>query len=189
MRIVKHISFALLAGSILLATSCSNQMYSYREKVKVETQAKVAKPTEKAIQEIDSKMAVAKAAPAPEMKAPDMASAAKEAPKVNTEKMKPVLKDIQQMVPQYSSKAIAHAKTGVKSVKEQAVKIRKDIKKAQSGSVAIDGVKWMIVGAILVLAAWIISFFISGGLIAAISAIGGLIFVIGLIFWLLEILV
>jgi soluble cytochrome b562 len=188
MKKIKLLSIALSLGSLMFITSCSNQMYSYREKVTVNKEVAKAKPVE-SIKEIEAKSATKIELPATIIPAPEMALAT--APKVETSpKMEPVIKDIEQMVPQKSSKAFTNiARAEMKSMKEQVKNLKKDIQKAQSNSVSIDGKKWMIVGAILVIAGWLLAIVIGGsGLFTAISGIGSLIFLIGLIFFLIDIL-
>ncbi|MDZ4668883.1 MAG: hypothetical protein SGJ00_13530 [bacterium] len=182
----KHFSFIILAGAALLVSSCSNQMYSYRQTVKVDQQtAKVQTPL--APIEIEATRAKAAQLPVAKMTAPAMVSvtAPANAPIEVSPKMEPVLKDIQTMVPQRSSKAaIAYAKKEVTSAKEQIKMLKKDVQKANS--VGIDGRTWMVFGAILWVVATIIAWVLGGGLFWGIAAVGALIFVIGLIFFLLD---
>jgi uncharacterized membrane protein len=190
MRKIKHLSFAVLAGATLLVSSCSNQMYSYRSKVKVDQQTAQVNKAE-SIKEIEAKKADKVTLPVAEMKAPALAAITAPAPaavpNTVTPKMEPVLKDIQSMVPQQSSKAsvASQAKAEFKSVKEKIKTLKKDVTKAQS-SINIDAKKWMIVGGILWVGAWILGAILGTGLFWIIGAIGGVIFIVGLVVFLID---
>jgi PBP1b-binding outer membrane lipoprotein LpoB len=190
MRKIKHLSFAVLAGATLLVSSCSNQMYSYRSKVKVDQQTAQVNKAE-SIKEIEAKKADKVTLPVAEMKAPALAAITAPAPaaipNVVTPKMEPVLKDIQSMVPQQSSKAsvASQAKAEFKSVKEKIKTLKKDVTKAQS-SINIDSKKWMIVGGILWLAGFLLGGLVGGSIFWAIGVIGSVIFIVGLIVFLID---
>ncbi|MCF8253021.1 MAG: hypothetical protein K9I36_03610 [Bacteroidia bacterium] len=189
MKKIKLLSVAFSMGSLLFITSCSNQMYSYREKVTVNKEVAKAKPVE-SIKEIEAKSASKIELPATIIPVPEMAMVT--APKVETSpKMEPVIKDIEQMVPQKSSKAFTNvARAEMKSMTHQLKTLKKDVQKAQSNGVVIDGKKWMIVGLILIVAAYLLAIVIGGSaLFSAVYGIGAIIFLIGLIFFLLDLLV
>lgn len=176
MKKIKLLSVTLSLGLAMLVSSCSNQMYSYRQKVNVDhsvAQTKKAEP----IKQIEAKAPKSIVLPAP---ATQLATAP-----VVTPKMKPMLEDIKQVVPQNSSKAsTSFAKQGVKSVKGQMKSLKKEIKAATEFSV--DGKKWMIVGIIV----WAIGVALSILSLSAIGVVlvgvGSLIFLIGLIFFLID---
>jgi hypothetical protein len=186
----KHFSFVILAGAALLVSSCTNQMYSYRKKVNVEQQTAKVQTPETPI-EIEALKSKTSELPVSKMTAPAIAylSATAVAPVGVSPKMEPVIKDIQTMVPQHSSKAaIAFAKKEFKSAKEQIKILKKDIQKANSALV-IDGKRWMLVGAIVWLIGTILAIITLGSIGWLIASVGGVIFLVGLIFFLLDILV
>jgi hypothetical protein len=179
MKKIKLLSITLSLGLAMFVSCCSNQMYTYRQKVNVDhsvAQTKKAEP----IKEIEAKapkIIVLSAQPAP---ATQLATTP-----VVTPEMKPMLEDIKQVVPQNSSKAsTSFAKQGVKSVKEQMKSLKKEIKTTTEFSV--DAKKWMIVGLIVWAIGAILSILSLGFIVWPIVAIGGVIFLVGLIFFLLD---
>jgi hypothetical protein len=179
MKKIKLLSVTLSLGLAVLVSSCSNQMYSYRQKVNVDhsvAQTKKAEP----IKEIEAKAPKSMVLPVQPAPATQLATAP-----VVTPEMKPMLEDIKQVVPQNSSKASTSlAKQGVKSVKGQMKSLKKEIKAATEFSV--DGKKWMIVGIIVWAIGVLISFILSGTLGWAVAGIGSVIFLVGLIFFLID---
>jgi hypothetical protein len=85
-----------------------------------------------------------------------------------------------QMVKTFKSKK-AELKAEVKALKQK-------LEPKDKNGLEVDGVRWMIVGLILILAAIILGILISSEIVSVIYGIGGIIFLIGLIFWLLEVL-
>ncbi|OYU97306.1 MAG: hypothetical protein CFE21_03155 [Bacteroidetes bacterium B1(2017)] len=181
MKRIKLLSSVLALGAILFVSSCSNQMYSYRKKVKVDTEVakiKKAEPTK----EIESKVPETITLPVvPPATAPELAIAP-QAPQVDP-KLAPAQKEIQSLVPNGGSKAHAGSKfKAIQSTKELVKNLKKEVQK--STSVDVDGKRWMIIGLIVWLIGAIIGL-VLGSLGWIIATVGGVIFLIGLIFWLM----
>jgi len=185
MKKFKLIITAALLSSTLFLTSCSNQMYGYRQKVKVDQSVAKAEKQE-ANKEIVSKKSEmpATAMVAPESLDSKVQSSAPSplviAPKVNNHSSKAFSQT--QMVKTFKS-AKAELNVEVKALKQK-------LEPKEKNGVNIDGIKWMIVGLILILASIILGILSigTGSIASAVGAIGGIIFLIGLIFWLLEVL-
>jgi len=183
MKKFKLIITAALLSSTLFLTSCSNQMYGYRQKVKVDQSVAKAEKQD-ASKEIVSKKSEmpATAMVAPESLEPKAQSSAPSplviAPKVKSNSSKAFSQT--QMVKTFKSKK-AELKAEVKALKQK-------LEPKDKNGLEVDGVRWMIVGLILILAAIILGILISSEIVSVIYGIGGIIFLIGLIFWLLEVL-
>ncbi len=179
MKKIKLLSVTLSLGLAMLVSSCSNQMYSYRQKVNVDhsvAQIKKAEP----IKQIEAKAPKSIVLPVQPAPATQLASAP-----VLTPEMKPMLEDIKQVVPQNSSKASASfTKQGVKSVKGQMKSLKKEIKAATEFTV--DGKKWMIVGIIVWAIGAALSILSLGAIGVVLVGVGSLIFLVGLIFFLID---
>lgn len=174
---------AALLSSTLFLTSCSNQMYGYRQKVKVDQQ--VAKKEK----QDNSKEIVSKRGAMPEtaMLAPESLD-----PKVQSNAPSPLV--IAPKVKSNSSKAFSQSmmvkefKTAKQALRNEAKELKRKIEPKKEAGVNIDGIKWMIVGAILMLAGWILLALIGGTIFSIIGTIGSIIFIVGLIFWLVDVL-
>jgi PBP1b-binding outer membrane lipoprotein LpoB len=183
MKKIKLIITAALLSSTLLLTSCSNQMYGYRQKVKVD------QSVAKAEKQDASKEIVSKKSEMPEtaMVAPESLE-----PKAQSEAPSPLV--IAPKVKSNSSKAFSQTQM-VKTFKSKKAELKAEVKALKQklepkdkNGLEVDGVRWMIVGLILILAAIILGILISSEIVSVIYGIGGIIFLIGLIFWLLEVL-
>jgi predicted small secreted protein len=183
MKKFKLIITAALLSSTLFLTSCSNQMYGYRQKVKVDQSVAKAEKQD-ASKEIVSKKSEmpATALVAPESLEPKAHSSAPSplviAPKVKSNSSKAFSQT--QMVKTFKSKK-AELKAEVKALKQK-------LEPKEKNGVSVDGVRWMIVGLILMLAGWILLALIGGAVFSIIGTIGSIIFIVGLIFWLIEVL-
>ena len=183
MKKFKLIITAALLSSTLLLTSCSNQMYGYRQKVKVDQSVAKAEKQD-ASKEIVSKKSEM---PATAMVAPESLE-----PKAQSEAPSPLV--IAPKVKSNSSKAFSQTQM-VKTFKSKKAELKAEVKALKQklepkdkNGLEVDGVRWMIVGLILILAAIILGILISSEIVSVIYGIGGIIFLIGLIFWLLEVL-
>jgi predicted small secreted protein len=183
MKKIKLIITAALLSSTLLLTSCSNQMYGYRQKVKVDQSVAKAEKQD-ASKEIVSKKSEM---PATAMVAPESLE-----PKAQSEAPSPLV--IAPKVKSNSSKAFSQTQM-VKTFKSKKAELKAEVKALKQklepkdkNGLEVDGVRWMIVGLILILAAIILGILISSEIVSVIYGIGGIIFLIGLIFWLLEVL-
>lgn len=183
MKKIKLIITAALLSSTLFLTSCSNQMYGYRQKVKVDQSVAKAEKQD-ASKEIVSKKSEM---PATAMVAPESLE-----PKAQSEAPSPLV--IAPKVKSNSSKAFSQTQM-VKTFKSKKAELKAEVKALKQklepkdkNGLEVDGVRWMIVGLILILAAIILGILISSEIVSVIYGIGGIIFLIGLIFWLLEVL-
>lgn len=177
----------LLVGiaSLMFVTSCSNQIYSYRQKVRVEPKQEVAKAPEK-IQPIESK--AAKPAQAPVMQAPEKIAAAPQKPAETQAQSDKLVNRIQAMIPQGGSKAAFKPLAAMKklgNVKNQVKALHKELKEP-SQMPNINGVQWMILGLILVVAGLVLGLIGIGNIGGILYFVGGLVFLIGLIFFLID---
>ncbi|MDP1726146.1 MAG: hypothetical protein Q8M15_05140 [Bacteroidota bacterium] len=174
---------AITFCSLLLLSSCSQQLYSYRQKVPVnKSVAKVNKDLPSVSSEYKSLAAVETAKINPSVSSKPMPS---QKIKIEDKALAPVIANIQQMAPQGGSKSSGVAPNlSFKSVQQQVKAIKKEIN--NSNGVHIDGMRWIIVGLILLLIGLILNLVGVGGII---YAVGGIVLLIGLIFYLIEILV
>jgi DNA polymerase II small subunit/DNA polymerase delta subunit B len=158
-------------------------MYGYRQKVKVDQSVAKAEKQD-ASKEIVSKKSEM---PATAMVAPESLE-----PKAQSEAPSPLV--IAPKVKSNSSKAFSQTQM-VKTFKSKKAELKAEVKALKQklepkdkNGLEVDGVRWMIVGLILILAAIILGILISSEIVSVIYGIGGIIFLIGLIFWLLEVL-
>ncbi len=167
-------------ATLLLLSACGNQIYSYRSKVKVDQQEIIAKTEKRNVFEIDKKeMAVMPVNP---MLKPELALVQPEKTAKNmvlTKAEKHTLKITQaitELVP------VASGPAALKSASiNQGKATLKDVKKAALGG--IDGKQWMIIGLIIMLIAVVLGF-LTG--VSFFYGIGVLIFMVGLIIFLIE---
>jgi len=165
-------------------SSCSNKVYSYREKIKVDKsvvsntpiQKKVTTPAEVVTEATNNE--IVSASNGSEIILPEANLLKKESAKNSVTK-------------ESNANLISKNKSNKSVVKElksflPIIKNKKaDIKKTSYAG--YNGVSWMIFGLILMLAGIIVRIFLVD-LGLAIGSIGGIIFIIGLIFFLLDIL-
>ncbi len=181
----KHFTLfiATITCLVLVFSSCSQQVYSYRSKVKVKQGSdEVKKESENAI-EISAKPFIAKetavsmAAPTEGLVQPEVVKENRQTTK-SLKRAHKIASVIEKMVP---------SKTGLAAV--NGIHSKKALAKATDvKEVAVQGIdakKWMIVGLIIMLGAIVL------GLLTGYTffyGIGALIFVIGLVFYLMEML-
>ncbi len=178
-----NLFIAITCCSLFILSSCSKQLYSYRQKVPVNKSfAKVNKEIPPVSSESESVAEIETAKINPSVETKPITSTKI---KIEDKALAPVIAKIQQMAPQGGSKASGIAPNlSFKSVQKQMKAINKDLHGLNS--VNIDGRRWMVVGAILMLVGLIIRIITLGFLGYGISSIGFLVFVIGLIFYLLD---
>lgn len=178
-----NLLIAITFCSSLILSSCSQQIYSYRQKVPVNKSiAKVLKETPSVLTENNSVASVET-----EKINPPVTTKSKTSTKVAIENkaLVPIIAKIKQMAPQGGSQASGIASNmSFKPVQEQLKAINKDLQSLNS--INIDGRRWMVIGAVLMLIGLIIRVITLGFLGYGISSIGFLVFVIGLIFYLLD---
>ncbi len=182
--------FAAALVALIFLSSCSHQLYSYRQKVPAQKAIAKAEPampsaqiTNKPVTSSDISVA---STPTPASSGTNSATLAT-APKSNKEKNKEtaVIADIKKMEPAAGGKASGiRAALSFNPVQKQLKAIKKDLNNAPSAD--IDARKWMILGIILMLIGLIIEIITFGLLGHLISSVGFIIFVIGLIFFLLD---
>ena len=185
MKKFKLIITAALLSSTLFLTSCSNQMYGYRQKVKVDQSVAKAEKQD-ASKEIVSKKSEM---PATALVAPESLD-----PKVQSSQPSPLV--IAPKVKSNSSKAFSQTqmvktfKTAKAELKAEVKELKQKLEPKEKNGVNIDGVRWMVVGLIIILVSILLSILSIGSasIATAVGSIGGIIFLIGLIFWLLEVL-
>jgi hypothetical protein len=179
----KHFTFLFVtvASLVLVLSSCSQQVYTYRSKVKVKHETELAKKETEKVNQIATKQVTSKetqvsmATPAEGLVQPVEVKVSKQTAKAQKKAVK-IAEVIERMVP---------GKTGVANI--LANHSKKDLAKSSDVKAAaaqgIDAKKWMIVGLIIMLGAVVL------GLLTGYTffyGIGALIFVIGLVFYLLE---
>ncbi len=174
MKSTKIITLSLAFFAVLIVSSCSKQMYGYRQKINVEPSALAKVKTELPTQEIASKTTTNI----------DLSAAIAS---VNVTEMAPVINQVQSLVPQQGSKA--SAKRGfvtINSAKKQLKAMAAEIRKSKK-DIHVEPKRWMIVGLILVLAAWIVGIITGlGGIIGIIYLAGAIVFTVGLVYFLLD---
>lgn len=178
-----NLLIAITFCSSLILSSCSRQIYSYRQKVPVnKSVAKVHKEIPSVLVENNSVSSVEI-----EKINPLVTPKSKPSAKITIEDkaLVPIIENIKQMAPKGGSQASGIASNmSFKPVQQQLKAINKDLQSLNS--INIDGRRWMVIGAVLLLIALVISFISFGIFGGLLWAIGGLIFVIGLIFYLLD---
>ncbi len=173
MKSTKIFTLSLAFIAVLFVSSCSKQMYGYRQKINVEpslAQAKTAAPIQEIASKTASNIAIANATPV-----------------VKSEEMATVINQVQNLVPQQGSKA--SAKRGfmaINSAKKQLKAMASEIKKTKK-DIHVEPKRWMIVGLILVIATWIVGIITGlGGIIGIIYLAGAIVFTVGLVYFLLD---
>ncbi len=182
--------FAAALIALIFLSSCSQQLYSYRQKV----------PAQKAIAKADPAMPPAQISNKPAtssdnslantpLPAPSATNPLAVAPATQSTKEKnkeaAVIADIKKMEPATGGKASGiRAALSFNPVQKQLKAIKKDLKSAPASD--IDARRWMILGIILMLIGLVIEIITFGILGHLISSVGFIIFIIGLIFFLLD---
>lgn len=180
MKKIKLIYAALLLSGALVFTSCSNQMYGYRQKVKADrqelAQAKPAKPSELATikpSEVPSKPLLA--AEMPEVTLP----------KANVQPTPKAMKKANKISERIAANVVAQgSKAAIKGLKKKVSETEnlvKELSKPQFGG--IDGKRWMIIGLVIMLVAVVLGLVLD---IPLLYGIGVIIFLVGLIFFLID---
>jgi hypothetical protein len=167
-------------ATLLLLSACGNQIYSYRSKVKVDQQETTAKTEKRNVFEIGKKeMAIIPVNPMlkPEFTLVQTEKTATNRTLTKTEKRTlKITHAISEIVP------VSTGPAAIKSASiNQGKAALKDVKKAALGG--IDGKQWMIVGLIIMLVAVVLGF-LTG--VSFFYGIGVLIFLVGLIIFLIE---
>ncbi len=182
MKKMKSIQFALFASALIFLSSCSTQLYSYREKVNVKKETEIVKTHPKS-ESIESKKVEIKTTTTviPEF---DKSLAQITKPS-ETAKIENIIKE---SLPASGSKSsIKTLKNEVKDIKSQFKTLHKELKKQdikEKQGLVSNPIKWMVVGLILIVVGAILGLIVgTGGFVAW---IGSLIFLIGLLFWLLK---
>ncbi len=170
------IGFAIL----IMFSACGNQIYSYRSKVKIDQKENIAKANNKSVLEIERKELALM--PVNPMLKPMSALVQTDKTITTTEQTKiekrtvKIANAISEIVPNSSGVA------ALKSVSlKQGKAALKDVNKVALGG--IDGKQWMIVGLIIMLIAVVLGLLTGVGLF---YGIGVLIFMVGLIIFLIE---
>ena len=173
MKSTKFFTLSLALIAVLVVSSCSKQMYGYRQKVNVESGLAKAK-TIAPIQEIASKTA-------------NSIAIANVSSVVKSEEIAPVINQVENLVPQQGSKASAkRGFVALNSAKKQLKAMASEIKKTKK-DIHVEPKRWMIVGLILVIATWIVVNITGlGGIIGIIYLAGAIVFTVGLVFFLLD---
>lgn len=173
------IIYAAFIGFALTLSSCSNQIYSYRSKVKVDQQATVTPKVQTPILVLDAK----KLASLPTDNSLKPIAPSESMPLLQKRKLVQTEKralGITQSIKELTPIATGKANVNTASV-NQGKSTLKDIKKAALGG--IDGKQWMIIGLIVMLIAVVL------GILTGVSffyGIGVLIFLVGLVIFLLD---
>lgn len=181
----KHftILFATVASLVLVLSSCSQQVYSYRSKVNVKHETELAKKETEKVNQIATKPVTSKetqvsmAAPAEGLVQPAEVKVSKQNAKAQKKAVK-IAEVIERMVPGKTGLANVHTNHSKKELAKST-----DVKDAAAQG--IDAKKWMIVGLVIMLGAVVLGL-LTG--YAFFYGLGALIFVIGLVFYLLEVL-
>ena len=182
MKNMKNFHFAILAVSLIFISSCGKQLYSYRDKVSVkkETEIVKSKPKNELIEGKKAEIKVEKS------KASEPLIAGIE--QNNSSETKKIENSIKETVPSSGSKSSFKSLTNeVKDIKKQFKTLHKELKKQdikEKQGLVSNPIKWMVVGLILIIAGAILGMIVGAG--GFISWIGSLIFLVGLLFWLLE---
>ncbi|MBC7381399.1 MAG: hypothetical protein H7296_00200 [Bacteroidia bacterium] len=172
---------------ISILSSCSRQMYGYRKTVSVNTQTAQVKQEVRGLLTGNKTIMSECVKPAVFILPTTKLSQSSSLVRRDNINVDVVLSDINQMMPQGGSKASAQApKMAFKYVNEQLKTIKKDIQKLERPA-DINGRRWMVIGAILLLIGLIISLIIGGSYIGyVLGTIGIAIFIIGLLFYLID---
>ena len=183
MKKIKSFNVAvLLLSSILLFSSCSNQLYSYRDKVSVKKETEIVKNQAKS-EIIESKKAKIKTETIVVPKTEQ--ALAQQTKPAETAKIENIIKE---NLPASGSKSSFKSLTNeVKNVKKQFKSLHKELKKQdikEKQALVSNPIKWMVLGLILIVVGAILGLIVGAG--GFVAYIGLLIFLIGLLFWLLE---
>lgn len=178
-----NLFLAITFCTSLILSSCSQQLYSYRQKVPAN------KSIAKAHKEIPSVLTENNSVASVETEKinPIVTTKSKPSTKIiiKDKTLVPIIASIKQMAPQGGSKASGIASyLSFKPVQQQLKAINKNLQSLHS--INIDGRRWMVIGAVLLVIALVISIISFGIFGSLLWAIGGLIFIIGLIFYLLD---
>jgi hypothetical protein len=184
MKKVKSIQFAMLASALILLSSCGKQLYSYREKVNVNKETEIAKTLPKS-ESTQSKKVEIKATTTFITKFEK--TQAQITKPTETAKIENIIKE---SLPASGSKSsFKTLKNEVKDIKSQFKNLHKELKKndiKENQGLIENPIKWMLVGLILIVIGAILGALSLGG--GFVAWIGSLIFLIGLLFWLLQLI-